>query len=240
MGSSGERSHRSSERLVIANAEIQALRGEWLLRHDVIEKDYALGWVLAAIAADADLATTWIFKGGTSLRKCCYETYRFSEDLDFTIIRGGPEEPDVLVPIFERIGEWLADRAGIELELDDGAFIRRVNRRGNPTTQGRIAFRGPSRPPQLPKLKLDLTSDEVLAQKPVSRLIFHQYSDGPLPVEGVRCYSIDELLAEKLRALVERCRPRDLYDVVHIERIVRHRYGDSNSGSGRTAKRHPA
>lgn len=203
---------------MIAGAEIQALRGEWLLRHDVIEKDYALGWILAAIAAEPELATTWIFKGGTSLRKCYYETYRFSEDLDFTIIDGGPEEPDVLLPIFERIGEWLADRAGIELELDDAAFIRRVNRRGNPTTQGRIAFRGPSRPPQLPKVKLDLTSDEVLVQQPISRPILHLYSDGPLPVAGVRCYSIDELFAEKLRALVERCRPRDLYDVVHVYR----------------------
>jgi hypothetical protein len=34
----------------------------------------------------------------------------------------------------------------------------------------------------------------------------------------VPCYSITELFAEKLRALAERCRPRDLYDVVHMHR----------------------
>jgi len=203
---------------VIPVGEVRALRAEWSLRDDVIEKDYTLGWLLAAIAADEDLATTWVFKGGTSLRKCYYETYRFSEDLDFTVVEGGHEEPEALIPIFERVGERLANQAGIELVLDDRSFVRSVNRRGNPTTQARIAFRGPSRRPQLPKVRLDLTSDEVLVQAPVLRPIFHPYSDGPLPTEGVLSYSIAELLAEKLRAFAERCRPRDLYDVVHVYR----------------------
>jgi predicted nucleotidyltransferase component of viral defense system len=197
---------------------VRALRAEWSLRDDIIEKDYALGWLLAAIAASQDLSTTWVFKGGTSLRKCFYETYRFSEDLDFTIVNDGPEEPEALVPIFQRIGEWLADEVGIEVAVDGRSFVRRVNRRGDPTTQGRIAFRGPTRPPQLPKIRLDLTSDEVLVHEPVIRPIFHAYSDGPLPVRGVLSYSATELLAEKLRALAERCRPRDLYDVVHVYR----------------------
>lgn len=203
---------------MIAVAEVRALRAEWSLRDDIIEKDYALGWLLAAIAADDDLSSTWVFKGGTSLRKCYYETYRFSEDLDFTVIDGGPEAPEALVPIFERVGAWLANEAGIDLVLDERSFVRRVNRRGNPTTQGRIAFRGPSRPPQLPKIRLDLTSDEVLVDRPVVRQIFHAYSDAPLPVRGVLSYSATELLAEKLRALAERCRPRDLYDVIHVYR----------------------
>jgi predicted nucleotidyltransferase component of viral defense system len=203
---------------VIPAAEVRALRAEWLLRDDIIEKDYALGWILAGVAADQDLGTTWIFKGGTCLRKCYHETYRFSEDLDFTIVEGGPEEPGELVPIFGRIGEWLADQAGIDLELDDRSFTRRVNRRGKATTQGRVAFRGPSRPPQLPKIKIDLTNDEAVVHEPTRRSIFHSYSDAPLPVEGVLCYPIAELLAEKLRALAERCRPRDLYDVVQVYR----------------------
>jgi predicted nucleotidyltransferase component of viral defense system len=97
---------------VIPATEIRELPAEWQLRDDVIEKDYVLGWLLAAIAADPDLSTHWVFKGGTCLRKCYYETYRFSEDLDFTIIDGGPEEPEDLVPIFERVGRWLSDQSG--------------------------------------------------------------------------------------------------------------------------------
>lgn len=203
---------------MIPAREVLDLRGEWQLRADVIEKDYVLGWMLVAIASNAELAETWVFKGGTCLRKCYYETYRFSEDLDFTVINGGPEEPEDLVRIFGDIAAWLYDRAGIEVELDDRSFARRRNRRGNPTTLGRISFRGPSHSPSWPKLKLDLTSDEAIVDRPVIRPILHPYSDQPLPAEGVLSYSIVELLGEKLRALAERCRPRDLYDVVNVYR----------------------
>jgi predicted nucleotidyltransferase component of viral defense system len=66
---------------VISKQELLQLRAEWQLDVGVIEKDYVLGWLLAAITAEPELSRTWIFKGGTCLRKCYYETYRFSEDL---------------------------------------------------------------------------------------------------------------------------------------------------------------
>ncbi len=204
---------------MISKHELLRLRGEWQLDVGVIEKDYVLGWMLAAIAAEPALVDTWIFKGGTCLRKCYYETYRFSEDLDFTVIDGGPEEPDELTGIFQRIASWLARESGIELAIDERTFARRRNLRGKPTTLGRITYRGPN--PQRgtpPKLKLDITSDEVLIERPLIRTTVHPYSDAPLPGGGVRCYSPTELAAEKTRALATRCRPRDLYDVVHMHR----------------------
>lgn len=203
---------------MITAGELKALGAEWQLRLDIVEKDYCLGWMLAAIASDPELSQSWIFKGGTCLRKCYYETYRFSEDLDFSIVEGGPEEPADLIRIFGDVSEWLAQNVGIEIEVGKDTFKRRQNRRGKPTTEGRVAFRGPNRPRQMPKIKLDLTSDEALVEKPVQRQIFHSYSDTPLPVDHVLCYPIEELLAEKIRAFAERCRPRDLYDVVNIYR----------------------
>lgn len=202
---------------MIPQRELAALRAEWILDQGVIEKDYVLGWLLAGIANHSELNRTWIFKGGTCLRKCYYETYRFSEDLDFTIIDGGPEEPEALMPIFTEIAAWVREESGLELVLDDKSFQRKRNKRGNPTTQGRIAYRGPNGNPTMPKVKLDLTSDEVLVDRPAFRRVGHPYSD-QLPVDGVLCYSIAELFGEKLRALAERCRPRDLYDVVHMHR----------------------
>jgi predicted nucleotidyltransferase component of viral defense system len=202
---------------VIAQRELAQLRGQWLLDQGVIEKDYVLGWLLAGIAQHSELSERWVFKGGTCLRKCYYETYRFSEDLDFTIVDGGPEEPDELLRIFAGVAAWIREESGIELVLDDKSFQRKRNRRGHPTTQARIAYRGPNGNPSLPKVKLDLTSDETLVDRPAFRRISHPYSD-QLPVDGVVCYSIAELFGEKLRALAERCRPRDLYDVVHLHR----------------------
>lgn len=165
---------------MISKKELLQLRAEWQLDVGVIEKDYVLGWLLAAIAADPALATTWIFKGGTCLRKCYYETYRFSEDLDFTVTNGGPEEPDDLVEIFRCVASWLHEQSGIELMVADRSFSRRQNLRGNPTTQARIGYRGPNPPPTLPKVKFDITSDEVIVERPVGRRIVH-------PTATVRC-----------------------------------------------------
>lgn len=132
---------------MISKQELLQLRTEWQLDVGVIEKDYVLGWVLAAIAVEPALAEHWIFKGGTCLRKCYYETYRFPEDLDFTVIDGGPEDPDELTAIFQRVSVWLAQQSGIELLVEDGAFVQRRNLRGNPTIQGRLAYRGPNPQP---------------------------------------------------------------------------------------------
>jgi predicted nucleotidyltransferase component of viral defense system len=203
---------------VISKRELEQLRAEWQLDMSVIEKDYVLGWLLAAISQHSELADTWIFKGGTCLRKCYYETFRFSEDLDFTVSADGPDEPADLLRIFGEIATWLNEESGIELFVDGASFQRRQNRRGNPTTQGRLAYKGPNPQPTLPKVKIDITTDEIMVGPPILRAINHQYSDAPLPVRGAECYAITELFGEKLRALSERCRPRDLYDVVHMHR----------------------
>ena len=51
------------------------------LNPHVVEKDHVLGWLLAGIRAHPDLADSWVFKGGTCLKKCFFETYRFSSML---------------------------------------------------------------------------------------------------------------------------------------------------------------
>jgi predicted nucleotidyltransferase component of viral defense system len=56
---------------VIRKQDIVERAAEWHLRPEVVEKDYVLGWVLAAIGAHPQLRESWIFKGGTCLKKCC-------------------------------------------------------------------------------------------------------------------------------------------------------------------------
>ena len=51
----------------------------------MVEKDYCLSWVLIAISMIPTLKNTLVFKGGTALKKCYFEDYRFSEDLDFSV-----------------------------------------------------------------------------------------------------------------------------------------------------------
>jgi len=69
-----------------------------------------------------------------------------------------------------------------------------------------------------PRIKLDLTCDEILVLEPAVRDVHHPYTDRPDGGIRVQCYSYEEVFAEKVRALAERERPRDLYDVVHLYR----------------------
>ncbi len=73
---------------MISKADILERAREWQLTPEVVEKDYVLGWLLAGIAQHPATKTNWVFKGGTCLKKCVLETYRFSEDLDFTLLPG--------------------------------------------------------------------------------------------------------------------------------------------------------
>jgi len=192
---------------------------EFGLRANVIEKDYVLGWVLAGIFNHPVIGSSFVFKGGTCLKKCFFETYRFSEDLDFTLSDLGHLDQEFLRACFNEIAQWVYDETGIEIPQNLIRFDVYQNNRGFISAQGRIGYRGPMQPRgDLPRIKLDLTTDEILVLDPVVRGVHHPYSD--LPADGIRIksYSFEEVFAEKVRALAERERPRDLYDVVHLFR----------------------
>ncbi len=70
----------------------------------------------------------------------------------------------------------------------------------------------------MPRIKLDLTADELLVVPTVMRPVAHVYSDAPAEGITARCYAFEELFGEKIRALAERSRPRDLYDVINLFR----------------------
>jgi predicted nucleotidyltransferase component of viral defense system len=84
---------------MIDRIEIHEAANETCLNPYVIEKDYVIGWVLAGIYNHPEIRDAWVFKGGTCLKKCFFETYRFSEDLDFTLrdAAHGPDFPDCFV-----------------------------------------------------------------------------------------------------------------------------------------------
>jgi len=69
---------------LISKDEILSVADETGLTPTVVEKYYILGWMLAAIHQNAALSESWVFKGGTCLKKCYFETYRFSDGRLFT------------------------------------------------------------------------------------------------------------------------------------------------------------
>jgi predicted nucleotidyltransferase component of viral defense system len=205
---------------MIGRTEVLGLASELGLQARVVEKDYVLGWVLAGIARDEELARTWLFKGGTCLKKCFFETYRFSEDLDFTVTEPAQLDRDFLISRFKALGAWLYDTTGIELPAELLRFDVYDLKTGGRAGEGRLAYRGPIAPRggDLPRIKLDLTADEHVVLPSVIRPVMHPYSDAPAYGIAARCYAFEELFGEKVRALAQRARPRDLYDVINLFR----------------------
>lgn len=204
---------------MIDKREILDIAQQTSLNPHVVEKDYVLGWLLAGINGHEELAANWLFKGGTCLKKCFFETYRFSEDLDFTVTKSEHLDVAFLKEAFSSIGEWIYEQTGIEVPADKQEFDLYENPRGHISCQGKISYKGPVSPTHtLPRIKLDLTADERVVLPPVRVPIFHPYSDAPQDGIEVLAYDYVEAFAEKFRALAERTRPRDLYDVVHLYR----------------------
>ncbi len=98
---------------MIPKAIILAVAKEESLRDTTIEKDYVLGWMLHGIAQHPRLSR-WVFKGGTCLKKCFFETYRFSEDLDFTVQAADPVDASTIEVALREVCTWVTDESGIE------------------------------------------------------------------------------------------------------------------------------
>lgn len=201
---------------MISKDEISSIANETGLTPYVVEKDYILGWVLAGIFENPLLQKSWTFKGGTCLKKCYFETYRFSEDLDFTLQSNEHLEVNFLIEQFTTISGWLYENVGIEIPVD--RFIFDIYK--ETSCEGRIYYRSyyASGKLSMPKVKLDLTTSEILVMPPAKQKIFHNFSDDPSNGNFIECYTFEELFAEKIRALGERGRPRDLYDVINLYR----------------------
>jgi len=201
---------------MIRNQDILDRAAEWQLRADVVEKDYVLGWLLAGIAAHPETRTHWVFKGGTCIKKCYFETYRFSEDLDFSLAPEAPYTDNAILENLRIVARLAGEMSGVEFPIDQIVLNPSRNRQGQPTYQGRIYYRGPLGARNLSRVIFDLTRQEQMVDPPALLTVFHPYGDVPESAIVVSAYSLPELVAEKMRALYERTRPRDLYDVVYL------------------------
>src|SRR5438128_3119443 len=128
---------------MIDRREILEAASSFSLLPNVVEKDYVLGWILAGINANEELAEGWVFKGGTCLKKCFFETYRFSEDLDFSLMPGARDAPDELKEIIQEVAARAAELSGIGFLPETIVVQKRRNKQGDQTFEARIGYRGP-------------------------------------------------------------------------------------------------
>ncbi|HEC34268.1 MAG TPA: nucleotidyl transferase AbiEii/AbiGii toxin family protein [Chloroflexi bacterium] len=201
---------------MIGEAELRRCAARWGVDPMVADLDYSLGWFIVALYSANEVAGRLCFKGGTCLRKCYFADYRFSEDLDFTAtVR---LSPDRLLEWVEQATRWAAEMDGPDYRASPPRLETVQDEYGSETYQVRVYYRGPLRWGGNPRaIRLDVTREERLGLPPVTRRLIHPYSDGPVLAQAeIACYTLIEVLAEKVRAVGGQRRfaiSRDIYDI---------------------------
>lgn len=189
----------------------------------VLERDYLLSWILASIAQTEQIKEKLVFKGGTALKKCYFGNYRFSEDLDFTCLGSIPKDVDnIMQQVCKQAIRLISPYNPIDI-------ICEQYQKDSPHPRGQVAYNIRAqfswhRKP-LTNVMVEITADEQLIKPAILRPILHDY--GESISAKISTYSLEEIVAEKLRAILQntktleqkgwvRSRARDYYDLWRI------------------------
>ena len=205
---------------MILQKEILKIARAELVKTKTIDKDWILGHFLNAMFSIESVRRNFVFKGGTCLRKCYINNYRFSEDLDFTLLDNNFQVDLKFIKSVIKIAEYTS---GAKFY-----FERKKLQKFKDEDQGYellIKFWGADhkkhQQPLLPSrwqtaIKIDISFSEKLLTPVEFKPIFHNYSDKKEISQIVPVYALNEIISEKLRALIQRNRPRDIYDIWNL------------------------
>jgi predicted nucleotidyltransferase component of viral defense system len=170
------------------------------VRLDIIEKDFAISYLLAAIAQTSGFGDVVVLKGGTALRKLFYPDYRFSEDLDYSTRLPGP-----IIELDKKMGS--AIQCMDKMLNQQGPFQIQYElltlREPHPDDQVSyiVRVRFPTHRQPLCRLKVEITVDELVLLPTENLPILHYF--GEIIDVAIPSYALEEIVAEKLRALLQ-------------------------------------
>ncbi len=184
---------------MLTEEEIRRIARVRGLNVGLAEKDYVIDWLLKGLY-ESGIGKNMLFKGGTAIKKAYFqETWRFSHDLDFTAISLKLDDAETLLKdIFKQVENESSIRLIFSsFHKTPGSIIANVQFLGPLNAKNRI--------------RIDITFDEKVIAKPVQKTIISPYPD--IISYKVNAYSLDEILTEKMRSIIQRGKSRDYYDV---------------------------
>ena len=194
---------------MIDATQIRTLAAQAKIDPGIIEKDYVLSKVLMALSHIDLFNQSLLFKGGTALKKFYYPEWRFSEDLDFT--SRARVKPKDVKSIFHEAVDKVGKLFGLSARILE---YSQYPKSGNDliTAQFKIGYDGPLRKSsgQKNNVRVDIAFEELLVSEPVKRKLLSRYSDD-IETE-LEIYSLEEIISEKLRSILQRGKSRDYYD----------------------------
>lgn len=186
-------------------------RGDKTIPVKSIEKDYVISWILIGIGR-SEMQNALSFKGGTALKKFYFRDYRFSEDLDFTLLKkmSAEELEGMLAKVYDLVLELSNIRLVLKnREIHTHSYTFYLNFSG---PLGADVSRG--------EIKIDFTINEKLINRPVIMMLlreYEEYSDIPDNIK-LKVYPLEEIFIEKCLSILDPSRnePRDVYDLWYL------------------------
>lgn len=201
---------------MITKDEINQKAEEFEIHHANVQRDYVFGWVLAGIYGASDLKDVLVLKGGGCFRKGYFEHTRFTNDLDFSTER--KLDQNLLASELNKVCNYVHKATGItfdnernnvrqKMEIDDEKRV----------FEARVFFKDFYGNPDACtiKISMDVIEFDKIYLPIQSRQLIHPYSDWQDCRVEIHCQKLEELLANKLKCLLQRRHSHDLYDFVY-------------------------
>lgn len=165
-----------------------------------VEQDLILSGLIYEIYSHPSLQDQIIFRGGTCLNKLFWETpTRYSEDLDFVQIKAGPVGP--IVDSLNEVAKGIFDKKPVKKAI----------------TRNSLKLFYEFTPEMIPseplRIKVEVNLREHFSAEGVKRVDFRLESPWKSGTTQARTFSLNEILGTKIRALHQRKKGRDLYDL---------------------------
>ncbi len=182
---------------MISEEQIKILANKYQTIEENVIREY-FQHVFLSYFYQQEVATNIYFKGGTALR-ILYNSPRFSEDLDFTVsLIDVKATESLLIATLDQI-----ERENINVSLKEST----------PTSGGFlsiISFEGFGR---VTDIQLEISMRKGERRGDISAI-----SNDYLPAYNIVAFAQDQLVDEKIQALLDRKKPRDFYDLYFILR----------------------
>jgi predicted nucleotidyltransferase component of viral defense system len=210
---------------MITKEEIDLRAKEFEIPQTSVEKDYVFGWILFGIFTVSDLRDIIFLKGGNALRKGYFENTRFSSDLDFGIPYDIAQEK--LLAEVNKVCDFIEQKAGVKFLKSENKIEEKFAASEAPIPDLKVFevrvyfkdFYGKGDHIRL-KIAMDVTRfDKVLLPLQTVRLI-HPYSDADTLSCNIRCMKLEEIIATKLKCLLQRQHAPDLFDYAYSIKLL--------------------
>jgi predicted nucleotidyltransferase component of viral defense system len=210
---------------VITAREIEDKAKEFEIHTSNVQRDYVFGWLLYGFFTISGLKNKLFLKGGNALRKAYFAETRYSPDLDFGLPDGISKER--LLEEINGVCDGIGEKSGVSFVRDSNKVEEKFSATDTPlpglqVLEARVYFKdfyGNSEYITL-RISMDITLFDRVMLPLQTRSLIHPYSDGADVNCSIRCMKLEEIIATKLKCLMQRQHAPDLFDYAYTIRTL--------------------